>query len=100
MSESLRTSHHQISRQIQAVERAVLTFQSGMIKSTGCSAGIDTNTAIILCARLSTVWKRIGEMIPRGRKERGASQNASSAASDAVTGLKERAREGKEDPAI
>jgi hypothetical protein len=85
MSKSLRTSHHQIARQIQAVERAVLTFQSGMIKSAGCSAGVDTNTAIILCARLSTVWKRIGEMIPRGKKGRGASPNASSPASDVVT---------------
>ena len=77
MSKSLRTGHDQISRQIRAVERAVLAFQSGMIKSAGCSAGVDTNTAIILCARLSTVWKRVGAMIPSGKQGGGALPNAS-----------------------
>ena len=68
MSKDIRTSHKEIGRQIRALERAVLAFQSAMVGATDTSAGVDTNTAIILSARLSTVWRRIGQMVPREGK--------------------------------
>jgi hypothetical protein len=65
MPKNLRTSHLQIARQIRALERSVVAFQSGFVRASDGPGGVDTNTAILLSARLSTVWKRIGEMIPR-----------------------------------
>jgi len=67
MPKRLRTSHDQIAHQIRVLEREVLAFQSGMVRAAGSSAGIDTSIAIILSARLSAVWKRIGQMIPPRR---------------------------------
>ena len=67
MPNRLKLSHNQIARQIRLLEREVVAFQSGMVRATGGSAGIDTSIAIILSARLSTVWSRIGQMIPQRR---------------------------------
>jgi hypothetical protein len=60
----LRQSHGQISRQIAAVERAVLGFQAGIVGAVGARAADDTNSAIILVARLASVWRRVGSAIP------------------------------------
>ena len=61
---SIRYSHAQISRQIQAMERAVLAFQPKVVGFSRGVAAIDTNLAIILSARLSAVWKRVGKTFP------------------------------------
>ncbi len=60
----LFTNHTQIARQIKAIERAVLAFQPVMVGAAGGRVAVDTNIAIILSARLSNVWKRIGEIFP------------------------------------
>ena len=65
MIESLPSRHLQITRQIAALERAVLAFQPAVVGAAGTPAAIDTNLAIILSARLSKVWQRIGTTIPR-----------------------------------
>ncbi len=70
MTESLPSRHIQITRQIAALERAVLAFQPGMVGATGTPGAVDTNLAIILSARLANVWKRIGKTIPRGASKR------------------------------
>ena len=62
----IRVNHAQISRQIAAVERAVLGFQAGIVGAVGVRAADDTNSAIILAARLMAVWKRLGSAIPVG----------------------------------
>ena len=64
-SPNLRVDHQAIDRQIAAVARAVLSFQTKMVSAAGAPAAEDTNAAIVLAARLSTVWKRVGELIPR-----------------------------------
>ena len=66
MIESLPSRHLQIARQIATLERAVLAFQPAMVGATGMPGAVDTNLAIILSARLTKVWKRIGATIPRG----------------------------------
>jgi hypothetical protein len=70
MTESLPSRHFQITRQIAALERAVLAFQPAMVGAAGKPGAIDTNLAIILSARLAKVWKRIGTTIPRGVSQR------------------------------
>jgi hypothetical protein len=61
---TLSNNHLLISRQIAAIERAVLAFQPAIVGAAGRRAAVDTNIAIILSARLSTVWKRLGDAIP------------------------------------
>jgi len=69
MASKVNPTYDEIRRQIAAVERAVLTFQAGVVRSSGTDAADGTNQAIILAARLSTVWKRLGEsMTPRSRR--------------------------------
>jgi hypothetical protein len=63
MASSVALTYSQIGRQIAAVERAVLAFQAGVVKSAGSRAAEDSNSAIILTARLSTVWRRLGTSI-------------------------------------
>jgi hypothetical protein len=65
MASNLSSTYGQIGRQIAAVERAVLAFQSGFVRTAGSRAVEDSNVAIILAARLSNVWKRLGSTIPR-----------------------------------
>ena len=64
MAKSLRVSHSQIARQIKALEREVLAFQPGLVAASGKFGAVDASLAIILSARLSAVWKRVGEAIP------------------------------------
>ena len=68
MTTEMTTSHSQIGRQIAAVERAVLAFQSGIMREAGSRAAADSNDAIILTARLSAVWKRLGACVPCGTR--------------------------------
>lgn len=63
--QTLRTDYRAIDRQIVAVARAVLSFQTRMVSAAGTSAADDTNAAIVLASRLATVWKRVGAVIPR-----------------------------------
>jgi len=67
MANTLTMTYTQIGRQIAAVERAVLAFQPGVVRGVGPRAAEDSNSAIILTSRLSTVWKRLGVTIPRAR---------------------------------
>jgi hypothetical protein len=64
---SLHTNYGQVARLLAAVERSVLAFQAGMVSVAGKGAAEDTNAAIILAARLSTVWKRVGAFLPAHR---------------------------------
>ncbi len=70
MNDSLPWRHLQITRQIAALERAVLAFQPAMVGAAGTPGAVDTNLAIILSARLAKVWKRIGKTIPRSASKR------------------------------
>ena len=63
---SIRANHAQIARQIKALERAVLAFHTGIVGAAGTRAAVDSNLAIILSARLASVWKRIGRIVPSG----------------------------------
>ena len=64
LAKTLKLNHAQIARQIAGVERAVLSFQAGVVSVAGAGAADDTNSAIILSSRLSVVWKRLGRVIP------------------------------------
>jgi hypothetical protein len=61
--------HRLIERQILAVQKSILAFQPIMMGEAGRGAAIDTNLAIILSDRLSTVWKRLRKEIPARKKE-------------------------------
>jgi len=63
MASNVTLAYAQITRQIAAVERAVVAFQSGVVKVAGIRAAEESNIAIILAARLSTAWKRLGGAI-------------------------------------
>ena len=68
MTSNLPLTHGQIGYQIAALERAVLAFQAGVVRAAGSVAADDTNSAIILSARLLTAWKRLGLGIPPERR--------------------------------
>lgn len=63
MASNVTLNYTQITRQIAALERAVLAFQAGAVQMAGIRAAEESNIAIILAARLSTVWKRLGGTI-------------------------------------
>lgn len=64
---TIRSDHHQILSKITAVERAVLGFQASAMRAVGSGAAEDTNTAIILAARLAAVWRRVGTVLSSRR---------------------------------
>ncbi len=68
MSSKVNLTHGRIGRQIVEVERAVLAFHSGLVRSGGSVLAEDSNNAIILAARLSNVWRKLGEAIPCRRR--------------------------------
>ncbi len=60
MARKLSSTYFEITRKISSLERAILAFQPGVVGEAGSIAADDSNQAIILAARLSTVWRRLG----------------------------------------
>ena len=60
MAGELNSTYVEITRTIKSVERKILAFQSRVVGQAGVIAAEDTNLAIILAARLSKVWRRLG----------------------------------------
>lgn len=63
MAKSLNSTYFEITRKIMSVERDILKFQAGVVSHAGTVAADDSNLAIILAARLSTVWGRLGDSV-------------------------------------
>jgi hypothetical protein len=60
MTKPIRSTYFEISRRLSSIEREILAFQTGVMCESGSIAAGDSNLAIILAARLSRVWKRLG----------------------------------------
>ena len=60
MARELNSTYSEITRTIKSVERQILAFQSRVVGQVGMIAAEDSNLAIILAARLSKVWRRLG----------------------------------------
>jgi hypothetical protein len=60
LARSLNSTYFEITRKIMSVERDILKFQAGVVDFAGTVAADDSNLAIILAARLSKVWGRLG----------------------------------------
>ena len=56
----LNSTYLEITRTIKSVERKILAFQARVVGQAGVIAAEDSNLAIILAARLSNVWRRLG----------------------------------------
>jgi hypothetical protein len=58
-----KANHVQVGRQIAAVEKAVLRLQPLLMQAAGGQVAEDSNIAIVLAARLSFVWERLGRTL-------------------------------------
>jgi hypothetical protein len=68
LARKLSSTYFEITRKISSLEREILAFQAGVVGHAGAIAAGDSNLAIILASRLSTVWRRLGAAAQLRRK--------------------------------